>query len=76
VVSDLRMPGMSGQELYEHLAAERPEQARRLVFSTGDTLSPQTRTFLESAPHRCLSKPFAIDELRALVREVIDSPAS
>jgi two-component system, NtrC family, sensor kinase len=76
VVSDLRMPGMSGQEMYERLAAERPEQARRLVFSTGDTLSPQTRGFLESAPHRSLSKPFAIDELRALVREVIDSGSS
>jgi two-component system, NtrC family, sensor kinase len=75
IVSDLRMPGMSGQEMYERLASDRPEQARRVIFSTGDTLSPQTREFLERAPNRCLSKPFAIDELRALVNEVMDTPA-
>jgi len=73
IVSDLRMPGMSGQEMYERLAADRPDQARRVIFSTGDTLSPQTRDFLERAPNRYLSKPFAIDELRTLVRAVLDA---
>ncbi|MGH9868915.1 MAG: PAS domain-containing hybrid sensor histidine kinase/response regulator [Candidatus Polarisedimenticolia bacterium] len=71
IVSDLKMPGVSGQELYETLLARHPEQARAVVFSTGDMLSPGTRDFLSSAGRPCIPKPFAIDELRDAIRSVL-----
>jgi CheY-like chemotaxis protein len=35
VISDLRMPGVSGVMLHDHLAVNRPALLDRLVFSTG-----------------------------------------
>src|SRR5690242_5935725 len=35
VVADVRMPGLDGLSLYEHVRACRPEMASRFVFITG-----------------------------------------
>jgi two-component system NtrC family sensor kinase len=70
VISDLRMPRLSGRELYEELARRRPELADRLVFSTGDTVRGDTLAFLESLNRPYLHKPFSLAELRGLLREV------
>ncbi|HKY33213.1 MAG TPA: PAS domain S-box protein [Candidatus Polarisedimenticolia bacterium] len=71
VVSDLKMPGMGGQVLYERLKAENPDLAGRFIFSTGDTLNPQTRAFLDNAPNPCLQKPYELEALRDAVRAMI-----
>jgi two-component system NtrC family sensor kinase len=70
VISDLRMPRLSGREFYEELARRRPELADRLVFSTGDTVRGDTLAFLESLDRPYLHKPFSLAELRGLLREV------
>jgi PAS domain S-box-containing protein len=69
VFCDLRLPGLSGIDLYESLAGQRPEIAARLVFLTTDDTTPDSRRFLASIPNISLSKPFATESLRALVRE-------
>ncbi len=71
VISDLKMPGMSGQELYERLRRLDPDLASRMVFSTGDTLSAMTREFLEAAGAPCIQKPFDLIELRRLVERLL-----
>jgi len=70
VISDLRMPRLSGREFYEELARRRPEIADRLVFSTGDTVRGDTLAFLESLDRPYLHKPFSLAELRNLLGEV------
>jgi len=70
VISDLRMPRLSGREFYEELARRRPELAARLVFSTGDTVRGDTLAFLESLDRPYLHKPFSLAELRNLLGEV------
>ena len=67
VISDLRMPRLSGREFYEELARRRPELAARLVFSTGDTVRGDTLAFLESLDRPYLHKPFSLAELRSLL---------
>ena len=39
VISDLKMPGVSGIELHRRLASSHPALLRRLVIATGDTAS-------------------------------------
>lgn len=63
IVSDLRMPGLSGQDLYNMVRERWPHLAHRIVFTTGDTLSPETVAFLQKTGNLCLGKPFKLDEL-------------
>ena len=63
VISDLKMPGMSGMDVHDGLAATKPALLRRLVIATGDTASPDAAAFLSKTRCPILEKPFALDEL-------------
>lgn len=70
VISDLRMPGLSGIELHDRLMELRPELLDRLVFSTGDVASRDAADFLERCRRPVLQKPFELSELLAVVERV------
>lgn len=76
VISDLRMPGLSGIELYDRIKQLHPEILRRLVFSTGDTVSEETATFARSTDCVMLQKPFEFTTLRATIERVLEAAAS
>lgn len=71
IISDLRMPNVSGMDLYERLAAERPALLERLILSTGDSVSPEASEFLRRSACPVLNKPFELAELRALVGRML-----
>jgi two-component system, NtrC family, sensor kinase len=75
VISDLKMPRMGGRELYRELAAARPDLARRIIFSTGDTASPDTQAFFKEVGNPWLLKPFHIKDLIDVVQRVLDGSA-
>lgn len=64
---DIRTPSMNGMELYQHLEEKHSVMAGRIVFTTGDVLSGNTKAFLEKTSRPYLPKPFTPDELRAIV---------
>ena len=70
VVTDMRMPGMGGQELYQLTEQIIPELAGRFIFVTGDTMSPETSAFLSSTANLHLMKPIDGGELRRCVAEL------
>jgi signal transduction histidine kinase len=67
VLCDLRMPGMSGIELHERLADQRPGILSRIIYATGDTASPETAAFLARVERPVLEKPFELAQLALLV---------
>ncbi|MEO5794842.1 MAG: PAS domain S-box protein [Rhodoferax sp.] len=67
IVSDLRMPDMDGPGLWRAVSAQHPQLARAMLFVTGDTLSPDARSFLQSSHCDWLDKPFYRDDLLAKV---------
>ena len=73
VITDLRMPGLSGIELYARLERERPELLDRLILSTGDAVSPEAAAFLSHSSCPVLNKPFELAELRAMLTRVCGS---
>ena len=75
IISDLRMPRLGGREFYHELEASHPHVARRLVFSTGDTVRGDTLEFLEELGRPFLHKPFSLAELRSLLATVAPEPA-
>ncbi|HJU91090.1 MAG TPA: ATP-binding protein [Gemmatimonadaceae bacterium] len=71
VVCDLRMPGMDGPTLFEHLKLEAPALASRILFITGDTVSESSRAFLDSTLQPVLSKPFEFERLEELLVGIV-----
>ncbi len=70
IISDVRMPGMSGREFLERLRRDRPELLGRLVFSTGDAFTSETATLLKESGVPTVAKPFDFAVLERVVREV------
>ncbi len=71
IISDIKMPVMSGRDMYLRLRDAGDPLARRVVFITGDTVSPDTRTFLQSVDNDVLAKPFRLREVRETVRRTL-----
>jgi signal transduction histidine kinase/CheY-like chemotaxis protein len=71
VLCDIRMPGLSGLEIYRRLEERDPDMARRIIFITGDVMSSGTRRFLKESGTSYLSKPFDLDEFVAKVRAAL-----
>src|SRR5262249_18371712 len=42
IISDLKMPGMGGRELYQRVREKDLDLSRRIIFSTGDVVSTET----------------------------------
>ncbi|HEX6288499.1 MAG TPA: PAS domain S-box protein [Herpetosiphonaceae bacterium] len=61
VISDLRMPGMNGNELFERVHAAQPQL--NWVFITGDTMTASSEAFLKQSGMPFLAKPFTLEEL-------------
>jgi len=68
---DLKMPEMSGIELYKIIKKRYPKLAKRVVFATGDIVSRETQEFLVSTGRQYLAKPFDYRELIEVVEEVL-----
>jgi signal transduction histidine kinase/ActR/RegA family two-component response regulator len=71
VICDLRMPHLDGRTFYRELLRLNSPLAQRLVFVTGDALSPRTIDFLESSGVPYLAKPFLVEELREMVHRAL-----
>ena len=71
ILSDLKMPGLSGLELHDRLLKERPELMARLVFITGDVVSTDVAEFLQKTARPVLEKPFELSELDIVVERVV-----
>lgn len=67
VICDVKMPELSGQELYGRVCQIRPEMARRFVFITGDIDGEDTREFLDDSRCSYFMKPFNLERLTAAV---------
>ncbi len=72
IVTDIKMPDMGGRDLYRALLELDRDLARRTIFITGDTVSPETRTFLEEVNNPCLAKPFRVREVRDTISQILE----
>jgi len=75
IVSDVRMPGMSGGEFLERLRREHPTMVKRLVFTTGDTFAADTSTLLRDSGVPSLVKPYDFAKLESMLHEVAKTSA-
>ncbi len=71
VILDLKMPEMDGIQFFREISRQSPELARRVVFSTGDTIEDSNREFLEHTGQPVLNKPFEIDRVMSALEDVV-----
>jgi two-component system NtrC family sensor kinase len=72
ILSDLRMPGMSGAKLYERLAEARPELAQRIIFSSGDAFTDEARDLANRTGRAVLEKPFDLANLVSMAEQMAE----
>jgi len=63
VLTDIRMPVMTGIELYQRIEHTCPKAANKVVFMSIDIPDPQTRSFFTKVNRPFLLKPFTMDDL-------------
>jgi two-component system NtrC family sensor kinase len=72
ICCDLKMPGLTGRQLYDWIRSTRPQFARRVVFMTGDIINESLQLFLEQENVTCLNKPFNLRDLRQAVKKITE----
>ncbi|HEY3863186.1 MAG TPA: hybrid sensor histidine kinase/response regulator [Verrucomicrobiae bacterium] len=73
VISDWKMPGLGGEELYERLLKADPASAKRIMFMTGDILSDKMQKYLSAHGKLCIAKPFSVAQLQRVIGEMLQS---
>jgi CheY-like chemotaxis protein/two-component sensor histidine kinase len=77
IVSDLKMPGVTGIELHDRIAARSPQDLAKLILITGDTASPEVAEFVGRLKQPLVQKPFDMRTLSDLLdRTVPSGPAA
>jgi CheY-like chemotaxis protein len=71
LLCDLRMPGLSGPDLYALVLHQYAYLSHRVIFLTGDTLSTDSTAFLEQCGQPWLSKPCNAVAIRRAILHVL-----
>src|SRR5256714_12887391 len=74
IICDLRMPHLSGRDMYMKLVRQDPRVAEHIIFATGDTVRGDTLQFLDGLGRPYLHKPFTLAELRAVLGHAARQP--
>ena len=70
IICDLMMPGLTGMDVAEQLAASDGPAAQRMIFLTGGAFTPRAQQFLEQVGGRWLEKPVDFPRLQELIQRV------
>jgi two-component system NtrC family sensor kinase len=70
IISDLRMPGLSGEEFYAEVKRQYPAMVSRMMFTSGDVSEDATRKFLNASGCPALQKPYELSELVQVLRSL------
>ncbi len=73
ILSDIKMPRMTGIQFYEFLNLHHPALCKRIIFITGDILSNASTRFLNSHQLQVLHKPFVLKQLEEIIHQKLGS---
>ena len=70
MILDVRMPGVDGEALFEHVQGLDSKSAPRILFITGDATNPSTKAFVDRTGSPALTKPFTLEHLMSAIRRL------
>jgi len=68
ILLDIKLPGMSGIELYKRLEEIDKSLVKKVIFITGDVMGVGTKDFLSRTKARYISKPIDVQQLNKLIQ--------
>jgi DNA-binding NtrC family response regulator len=72
VISDMRTPGgVDGADIWEWIAAHRPEMLAKVIFITGDIVNEETAATLQRTKAPFVEKPFRVQQLITVVEAIV-----
>lgn len=73
IITDFRMPKLSGRELYDRARAGKPGIENRFLFISGE-MDPEAKTeFIRETGVRVIAKPFRADKVRTEVHDALQN---
>jgi signal transduction histidine kinase/CheY-like chemotaxis protein len=76
ILLDVRMPDMSGLEVFFRVKAIAESITSRVIFMTGDVMADETRALLEKTGAPAVAKPFQPHEILLAIENVLRGPPS
>jgi CheY-like chemotaxis protein len=73
IISDVKMPGMAGDEFFRALEERNPELTKKVLFLTGAALTEKVKAFLDTISNPYLEKPFNLKDLKAMIAEILEA---
>ena len=71
ILLDIKLPGMSGIEVYKSIQKIAQSLARRVVFITGDVMGGDTNDFISRTKAPYITKPFDIEQLKKNINRIL-----
>ncbi|MGE4350891.1 MAG: ATP-binding protein [Bdellovibrionales bacterium] len=71
IISDLRMPVLDGPGMYAQMARSMPQYLNKIIYVTGDTLSPHVNAFLKETPVPVIEKPYRLKDVRQAISDLL-----
>jgi two-component system NtrC family sensor kinase len=72
ILCDMEMPKMSGIDFFREIEVHLPGMVDRILFMTGEILSPKIKDILKEYPVSIMAKPFDLSTLYQGVNEVLE----
>jgi signal transduction histidine kinase/CheY-like chemotaxis protein len=73
IITDMKMPSGTGKDIYGAVVEKSPRLARRIIFTTGDGASAETRQFVRERGNEIVLKPFKIEEIERAITSTLTS---
>lgn len=73
ILCDMRRPDLDGPGFYRELERRQPHLLPRVVFLTGDVLSPEAKVFSPQADNLRLEKSFKALAVRQVIQQVLEA---
>ena len=75
ILMDVRMPGMSGMEVFRRISEMDGSIAERIILLTGDVMAVDTQEFIARTGAPVITKPFHTHEVLELISRQLKGQA-
>jgi len=74
ILTDLKMPGITGFKLYNLIKEKQPDLLKNILVMTGDIINQEALRFFDETGVPYIEKPFTLKQLERAIASVVPPP--